>query len=128
MCSEELNKCYIIVNLSKIKYVNPNLTEISWDNFNDIVCRQHGWTMISVHSRIEQEFIRVGTKYVINIELAISHPDGYNGYAYLGNILLFLYSQYSISYMFCAINVIYSGINLILEIRSTFAKVIVNAL
>ena len=87
VCVEELNKCYIIVDL-KNEEKDPGKSDISWDLFNAEFCGQQRWSMINVHSRSEQEFIREWTKRVINIKHAVANPGGYNGYAYLGNVFV----------------------------------------
>ena len=35
----------------------PYLTDITWDGFQNSWCLQHGWASVSIHSKLEQDFV-----------------------------------------------------------------------
>ena len=54
VCSNTFKKCYILI---------PNVDEIlqdttwSWSNAEMKICRKWNWTLVSIHSQTEQDFI-----------------------------------------------------------------------
>ena len=59
VCSEVFNKCYVFFDLTHpgLKALSP-----SW-SFVDSVCKMNKWTMVSLHNKLENDFV---SRYVQN--------------------------------------------------------------
>ena len=73
VCSQTFNKCYILVDNMQDK----NKDRIaSWSFVQSHICRTHNWTMVSLHSELEQNFVGYMLLHRLN------HTN--NAYTYIG--------------------------------------------
>ena len=73
VCSAILNKCYILVEDIQSRY-GEDVT--SWSFVDDSICKSNNWTMLSLHSEREQDFIG----YTLLHRLSKTN----NAYVYIG--------------------------------------------
>ena len=73
VCSAQFKKCYVLLDdLSNL----PRGDEASWEYVEREVCQKLNWTLVSLHSKLEQDF--VGHALLHNFE----HIN--DKYAYIG--------------------------------------------
>ena len=73
VCSYHFGKCYILLD-DLVKTFGTFLT--SWWFVQTSICKRFGWTLVSLHSKLEADFIGY------NILKRSAHAN--NGYTYIG--------------------------------------------
>ena len=54
VCSKYFKKCYLLLNVSK--EMEP-IKRRTWDDMESSVCKKYGWSLISIHSKDENDFM-----------------------------------------------------------------------
>ena len=97
MCSEEFNKCYVVVGLTYLAHKDRSFVwEITWEESLSKLCGVYNWSLVNIHSKLEQDFVGYYLKYKLlypkRKEEILSNNGidlgykGNDGYAYLGNV------------------------------------------
>lgn len=73
VCSQLYRKCYIITKISS--------TADSWSDFDSRVCGANGWSIVSLHSLEEQNFLGY---YVMSIDFDLNALSSQGNTAYIG--------------------------------------------
>ena len=71
VCSAYFDKCYILLE--------NHDTELSWSMVEVNICRKYNWTLVSLHTRQEQDFLG---QLLINKLRSVANEDTYIGKQY----------------------------------------------
>ena len=76
-----------MLDLEVLINMNDSQPDISWNIFNTDFCGQHGFTMVNIHSRLEQDFVGYYLQHRLqhHTRRHLFASNGFYGYVYLGN-------------------------------------------
>ena len=93
-CSEDLHKCFMMLNLKILKrHFFGDQLDISWNTFKSRICEDYNMSIAAIHSQQEQDFISFYLQHGLqrHTKMYTVASNEYYGYAYLGNIFLTVY-------------------------------------
>ena len=82
VCSDHFNKCYILIDILNVTEDTSN----SWDRFNLEACKYYNWTMVDIHSKLENDFVGFILQHRMQYlsKRHLGTEEDHYGYAYLG--------------------------------------------
>ena len=83
VCSARFNKCYVLLDELNQRYNN---TQTSWHFALTGICEDQGWSLVTFHSKVEQEFV----VFMLLNRLNYTNYE----YTYIGRFFFF-YSHFS---------------------------------